>query len=95
MVDVCILFILSQCFMHKYFLKDHFLDFFIKYFSLHCFICHPSDSTVPEDAGIEPRTVVILWLWRSHVLTTRLDLINHSARSHLQVHVQVNLDKKY
>jgi hypothetical protein len=22
----------------------------------HCFICRPSDSTVPEDAGIEPRT---------------------------------------
>jgi hypothetical protein len=24
----------------------------------HCFICDPSDSTVSEDAGIEPRTVV-------------------------------------
>ncbi len=24
----------------------------------HCFICRPSDSTVSEDAGIEPRTVV-------------------------------------
>jgi hypothetical protein len=23
----------------------------------HCFICRPSDSTVPTDAGIEPRTV--------------------------------------
>jgi hypothetical protein len=23
----------------------------------HCFICFPSDSTVPTDAGIEPRTV--------------------------------------
>jgi hypothetical protein len=23
----------------------------------HCFICRPSDSTVSEDAGIEPRTV--------------------------------------
>ncbi len=22
-----------------------------------CFICRPSDSTVPTDAGIEPRTV--------------------------------------
>jgi hypothetical protein len=22
----------------------------------HCFICHPSDSTVSEDAMIEPRT---------------------------------------
>ena len=23
----------------------------------HCFICRPSDSDVPTDAGIEPRTV--------------------------------------
>jgi hypothetical protein len=23
----------------------------------HCFICRPSDSTVSEDAGFEPRTV--------------------------------------
>jgi hypothetical protein len=23
----------------------------------HCFFCRPSDSTVSEDAGIEPRTV--------------------------------------
>jgi hypothetical protein len=27
------------------------------YFIQHCFICCPSDSTVSEDAGIEPRTV--------------------------------------
>ncbi len=27
------------------------------YFIQHCFICRPSDSTVPTDAGIEPRTV--------------------------------------
>ncbi len=27
-----------------------------------CFICHPSDSTVSEDAGIEPRTVATLAL---------------------------------
>jgi hypothetical protein len=31
-------------------------DFF-SYFIQHCFICRPSDSTVPTDAGIEPRTV--------------------------------------
>jgi hypothetical protein len=28
----------------------------------HCFICGPSDSTVLEEAGIEPRTVVTLAL---------------------------------
>jgi hypothetical protein len=36
----------------------------------------PSDSTVSEDAGIEPRTVVIL------ALVVRR--FNHSARSHPQ-----------
>jgi hypothetical protein len=38
------------------FLKSHFnLDFL--YFLQHCFICRPSDSTVSEDARIEPGTV--------------------------------------
>jgi hypothetical protein len=31
--------------------------FFFSYIIQHCFICRPSDSTVPTDAGIEPRTV--------------------------------------
>jgi hypothetical protein len=30
---------------------------FSLYYIQHCFICRPSDSTVPTDAGIEPRTV--------------------------------------
>ncbi len=38
----------------------------------HCFIGHPSDSTVSEDAWIEPRTVAT-WHWQSDALTTRLD----------------------
>ncbi len=29
----------------------------LMYLIQHCFICRPSDSTVSEDAGIEPRTV--------------------------------------
>ncbi len=33
-----------------------FLFFYVRYIQ-HCFICRPSDSTVSEDAGIEPRTV--------------------------------------
>ncbi len=37
-------------------LKGDFSYFFM-YVTQHCFICRPSDSTVPEDAGIEPRTV--------------------------------------
>jgi hypothetical protein len=31
--------------------------FFILYRTQHCFICRLSDSAVPTDAGIEPRTV--------------------------------------
>ncbi len=31
----------------------------------HCFICRPSDFTVSEDAGIEPRTVATLALTAS------------------------------
>jgi hypothetical protein len=38
------------------------------------FICLPSDSTVSEDAGIEPRTVA--------TLAMAVRRTNHSARSH-------------
>jgi hypothetical protein len=34
-----------------------FLEIFFPCYIQHCFICRPSDSTVPTDAGIEPRTV--------------------------------------
>jgi hypothetical protein len=37
-------------------------DFFSMYCIQHCFICSPSDSTVSEAAGIEPRTVATLAL---------------------------------
>ncbi len=54
----------------------------------HCFICRTSDSTVSEDAGIEPRTVTTLALTalrsshsaRSHPHSARSH--SHSARSH-------------
>ncbi len=58
-------------------------DFFM-YHIQHCFICRPSDSTVSEDAGIEPRTVATtaLAVRRSnHSLRFR----PHSARSHPQL----------
>ena len=45
--------------------------FFI-YCIQHCFICRPSDFTVSEDVGIEPRTVATMAVRRS----------NHSAKSH-------------
>ncbi len=46
----------------------------LTYYIQQCFICRPSDSTVPTDAGIEPRTVA------SGALTVRRS--NHLARSH-------------
>ncbi len=48
--------------------------FFLSYCIQHCFICRPSDSTVPTDAGIEPRTVA------TGALAVRRS--NHQARSH-------------
>ncbi len=46
---------------------------FVQYNIQHCFICCPSDSTVPTDAGIEPRTVA------TGALAVRRS--NHLARS--------------
>ena len=56
-----------------FFVKGGFLGFFM-YCIQHCFICRLSDSTVSEDAGIEPSTVATL------ALAARRS--NHSARSH-------------
>ncbi len=39
-------------------LKGRFFRFFLFMYNIqHRFICRPSDSTVSEDAGFEPRTV--------------------------------------
>ncbi len=55
-----------------------FLYFYIfMYVIQHCFICRPLDSTVSEDAGIDPRTVATL------ALTARRSY--HLARSHPQL----------
>jgi hypothetical protein len=69
---------------------DYFI--YVPYFTQHCFVCRPLDSTVSEDAGIEPRTVATLALAvrrsklsaRSHP-QSRPDLIHDSARSHSQL----------
>ncbi len=66
-------------------LRGIFLDFFFVYCIQHCFICRPSDSTVSEDAGIEPRTVA------TTALTVRRS--NHSAKSH-PLHYSVLSGKK-
>ena len=55
--------------------RGDFVGFFSMYcFIQACFICGPSDSTVSEDAGIEPRTVA------TSPLAVRRS--NHYARSH-------------
>ncbi len=46
----------------------------------HCFICRPSDSTVLEEAGIEPRTVATIRHWLSGALSTQLDILTHCIR---------------
>jgi hypothetical protein len=61
----------------KNFFKRGFFGFFsFGYIIKHCFICRPSDSTVSEDAGIEPRNVATL------ALTARRS--DQSAMSHPQ-----------
>jgi hypothetical protein len=45
------------------FFRGEFFNFFLfMYVILHFFICRPSDSTVSEDVGFEPKTVATLAL---------------------------------
>ncbi len=37
--------------------------FIFSYYIQHCFVCRPSDSTVPTDAGIEPRARIFKRVW--------------------------------
>jgi hypothetical protein len=55
-------------------------DFFLFMYVLqHCFICCPSDFTVSEDGGIEPKTVATSAL-TADALTFRLDFIPASQK---------------
>ncbi len=47
------------------------------YYIQHSFICRPSDSTVSEDAGIEPRTVA------TSALTVTVRRSNYTARMYI------------
>jgi hypothetical protein len=67
----------------KIFFWGIFIFIFSSYYIQHCFICRPSDSTVPTDAGIEPRTVA------TGADATSLDLI----RSHPQILMKIRLIK--
>jgi hypothetical protein len=55
---------------------DFWIFFSSMYIVQHCFIWRPSDTTVSEDAGIEPRTVA------TSALAVRR--FSHSARSQSQ-----------
>ncbi len=48
-------------------------DFLFMYVIQHCFICRPADSTLSEDAGIEPRTVTTLALTIATLALTDCD----------------------
>ncbi len=41
------------------------------YFVQYCFICHPLNSIMSEDAGIEPRTVAMAVRRSNHSATSR------------------------
>jgi hypothetical protein len=58
----------------SFFTGGTFCFFLLMHGIQHCFLCRPSDSTVSEDAGIEPRTVATM------ALTARRS--NHLARFH-------------
>jgi hypothetical protein len=50
----------GQLFIRNQTITEGFLKIFLcMYFIQHCFICRPSDITVPEDAGIEQYTIIM------------------------------------
>ncbi len=71
--------------VHRLNMELDLQSFYIRYDIQHCFICRPSDSTVSEDAGIEPRTVA------TTALAVRRS--NNSALSH--PHYKVHIYKEY
>jgi hypothetical protein len=71
---LCLVMLISSWSFRRTLKGDCFGFFTFIYVIQHSFICRPSDSTVSDDAGIEPRTVATL------ALTVRRS--NHLARSH-------------
>ncbi len=74
---------ITQCFSNKrknlftVFLQGDFQDFYSVFYIQRRFIYRPSDSTVSENAGIEPRSVAI-----SALAVRGSNESNHSARCH-------------
>ncbi len=62
------------------YVRMFFRFFLLMYVIQYCFICHPSDSTVSEDAGIKPRIIATL------ALTARRSN-NHSAINLIHDHM--------
>jgi hypothetical protein len=60
--------------------KVGLLFFFVHYIQ-HCFSCRPSDSTVSEDARIEPKTVATLALATQCVVCIVQTLLAKDVRS--------------
>jgi hypothetical protein len=77
-------FIFNECPIYTHegasakFLKRDFFGFFsfFVYDIQHCLICRPSDTTVSEDAGIDPPDSCDYGIGKSDAITTRLDLIH-------------------
>jgi hypothetical protein len=78
---------------HKIINNQILLDFFSMYCIQHCFICRPSDCTVPEDAGIEPRTVVTLALAVRHSNQRRASTLTSRSNARHRSNTQPTIER--
>ncbi len=55
----CILYLFFTLSIHEFCIYIFFggIFYIFLYYIQHCFICRPSDSALPTDTGIEPRTI--------------------------------------
>ncbi len=67
------------------FTERFFKIFLCTFFTQNCFVCRRSDSSVSEDAGIEPKTVATsaLAVRRSNYISSTLGHISTTIRLHL------------
>jgi hypothetical protein len=74
---------LKTLFCKTFFYSHLDLDLFYVLYE-HCFICRPSDFTVLEDAGIEPRN--LLWHWKSDALTAQARFHGYIRQDLILIH---------